>query len=65
MTALGKTRRFDPQPVTFGLPQSTDIARRAQLVRFVPMSDIAVSFEYFAGASALRRRTITPSIAAA
>jgi hypothetical protein len=29
------------------------------------MSDIAVSFEYFAGASALRRRTIASSIAAA
>jgi hypothetical protein len=35
---LGQKRRFDPQPVTSGLPQSTDIARPARLVRFVHRS---------------------------
>jgi len=34
---VGQMRRFDPQPVTSGLPQSTDIARPARLVRFVPI----------------------------
>jgi hypothetical protein len=34
------SRRFDPQPVTSGLPQSTDIARPARLVRFVPEPDL-------------------------
>jgi hypothetical protein len=37
-TALGQKRRFDPQRVTSGLPQSTDIARPARLVRFVHRS---------------------------
>jgi hypothetical protein len=32
----GQTRRFDPQLVTSGLTQSTNIARPARLVRFVP-----------------------------
>jgi hypothetical protein len=35
------------------------------LQHYLPMSDIAVSFEYFAGASAPRRSTIASSIAAA
>jgi len=42
MSALGQTRRFEPQSVTSGLPQSTDIARGAQLVRFVPNSEVRV-----------------------
>src|ERR1700738_3872204 len=36
---MGQKRRFDPQPLTSGLPQSTDIARPARLVRFVPQAD--------------------------
>jgi len=31
------SRRFDAPPATSGLPQSTDIARPARLVRFVPI----------------------------
>jgi hypothetical protein len=36
----GQSRRFDSQPATSGLPRSTDIARPAGLVRFVPVTDI-------------------------
>src|SRR5260370_40848247 len=41
MSQLGHSRRFDAPPVTSGPPQSTDIARPAPLVRFVPIGDIA------------------------
>jgi hypothetical protein len=41
MSQLGQKRRFDPQPVTSGLPQSTDIAGPARLVRFVPTAVIS------------------------
>jgi hypothetical protein len=33
-------RRFDRRPITSGLPQSTDIARPARLVRLVPKPDL-------------------------
>jgi len=33
-SALGQKRRFDAPRATSGLPQSTDIARPARLVRF-------------------------------
>ena len=36
MPQLGQSRQFDAAPTTSGPPQSTDIARRARLVRFVP-----------------------------
>jgi hypothetical protein len=32
----GQSRRFEASPATSGLPQSTDIATTARLVRFVP-----------------------------
>jgi hypothetical protein len=35
-----QTRRFDAQPATSGLPQSTDIRRPARLVRFVPLAEV-------------------------
>jgi hypothetical protein len=47
MTVVGHWRRFDPQPVTSGLPQTTDIARRAQLVRFVPRAELASTLSEF------------------
>ena len=37
LSGSGQTRRFDPQPVTSGLPRSTDIVRPARLVPFVPI----------------------------
>ena len=37
-SVLGQSRRFDPLPVTSGLPRTTDINRRAPLVRFVPFA---------------------------
>jgi hypothetical protein len=40
MSPWGQKRRFDPQPVTSGLPQSTDIAKSARLVRLVPEPEI-------------------------
>src|SRR5258708_33345830 len=40
---LGQKRRFEPLSTTSGLPQLTDIARSARLVRFMPCSDIAGS----------------------
>ncbi len=39
MSASGHSRRFDPLPVTSGLPRTTDINRPASLVRFVPTGD--------------------------
>src|ERR1700694_3279739 len=39
ISEMGQSRRFDPQPITSGLPRSTDILRPAQLVRFVPGRD--------------------------
>jgi hypothetical protein len=39
-SARGQSRRFDHRPATSGLPRSTDIARPAGLVRFVPGSDM-------------------------
>jgi transposase len=35
--------RFDLLPATSGLPQSTDVARPARLVRYVPTCDIALA----------------------
>ena len=39
----GQTRRFAPLPAASGLPQSTDIARSARLVRSVPETDIVIA----------------------
>jgi len=36
----GQSRRFGPQLATSGLPRSTDIARPAGLIRFVPNLEI-------------------------
>ena len=36
-SATGQSRRFEPLPVTSGLPRTTDIGRPARLVRFVPI----------------------------
>jgi hypothetical protein len=41
MSQLGQKRRFDPQLATSDLPRSTDINRPAQLVRFVPLPEVA------------------------
>ena len=39
MSGLGQKRRFERQPITSGLPQTTDIGGPAPLVRFVPIGD--------------------------
>jgi hypothetical protein len=39
-SALGQSRRFENRPATSDLPQSTDIARPAWLVRLVPKPDL-------------------------
>ena len=36
-SALGQSRRFEAEPITSGLPLSTDIAKSDQLVRFGPL----------------------------
>jgi hypothetical protein len=41
---MGQTRRSDRLPTTSGLPGSTDIARPARLVHFVPRGDIQSLF---------------------
>jgi hypothetical protein len=41
MAEMGQARRFDAPPATSGLPRSTDIARLARLVRFVPAGNNA------------------------
>jgi hypothetical protein len=43
-SASGQKRRFDPLPAISGLPRATDIARTAQLARFVSNADIASLF---------------------
>jgi hypothetical protein len=40
MTALGHKRRFDRQPLTSGVPRSTDIPGRSRHVAKVPRRDI-------------------------
>jgi hypothetical protein len=40
MSQMGQKRRFDPLPITSGLPRSTDIIYPARLVRFVPRADL-------------------------
>lgn len=40
VSGTGQSRQFDAPPATSGLPQSTDIARPARLVRFVPKGDV-------------------------
>jgi hypothetical protein len=40
MSHLGHSRRFGHWPVTFGLPQTTDIVGPGRLVRLVPQQDI-------------------------
>jgi hypothetical protein len=47
MSETGQKRRFDPLPVTSGLPRSTDIIRPARHVRLVPEADLTVP-GYFA-----------------
>ena len=42
--AMGQSRRFDPLPVTSGLPRTTDISRPAPLVRFVPFANELADF---------------------
>jgi hypothetical protein len=37
---MSQSRRFELGPATSGLPQSTDIARPARLVRFVPIPEV-------------------------
>src|SRR3954471_8360453 len=39
ISAMGQQRSSRPRSATSGLPQSTDIARLARLVRFVPKAD--------------------------
>jgi hypothetical protein len=51
MTVLGQSRRIAPQPATTGLPQSTDIKRPAQLVRFVPTCDIGAALKWLEAAN--------------
>ncbi len=41
MSQMGQSRRFGTQPVTSGLPQTTDFARPVRLVRFVQIRDIS------------------------
>src|SRR6266478_9520192 len=43
-SAQGQSRRFNPLPVTSGLPRTTDINRPAPLVRFVPEADQGCPF---------------------
>jgi hypothetical protein len=50
MSEVGQKRRFAPEPVTSGLQPSTDFARPARLLRFVPRGDIRLG-------SSLRFRT--------
>ena len=40
LRAEGQSRRFDPLPVTSGLPRTTDINRPAPLFRFVPSTEV-------------------------
>ena len=40
MSIAGQSRRFDPPPVTSGLPRTTDITRSTRVVRSVPRTDI-------------------------
>jgi hypothetical protein len=49
MAASDQKRRFDLLPATSSLPRTTDINRPARLVRFVPTTDIAVSFDHLVG----------------
>src|SRR5206468_5979278 len=56
MSALGQSRRFDPLPVTSGLPRTTDINRPAPLVRFVPTAEVTALFDHFVGAGKKGRR---------
>jgi hypothetical protein len=44
MSHLGQSRRLDRGPATSGLPQITDIARPARLVRFVPQAEVAAGY---------------------
>src|SRR5258708_5045318 len=53
MTALVQTRSWRPRNATSGIPRTTDIARPARLVRFVPIGDIIRSL---VGASEQCRR---------
>src|ERR1700730_1418654 len=56
---LGQKPRFDAPPTASSLPQSTDIARPAQLVRSVPFAEVAARPSTFGLAVLLwRRRTI-------
>src|SRR4051812_17051848 len=41
MSLSGQQRSSRPRSATSGLPQSTDIARLARLVRFVPIADMS------------------------
>jgi hypothetical protein len=61
MSESGQTRRFDPQPATSGPPQSTDIARPARLVPFVPDSDARFGQRRFLPGDRLTARS--PAIA--
>jgi len=36
-SGMGQSHHFDREPATSGLPRSTDIVRRARLVRLVPI----------------------------
>src|SRR6266702_4513827 len=51
----GQSRRFDAPPASSGLPQSTDIARPARLVRFVPTKP--------EGSAGMRPRQLHDSVA--
>jgi len=43
MSDSGQTRRFNPLPMTSGLPQTTDIAEPGRLVRFVPETAMSLT----------------------
>ena len=49
MSASGQSRQFDGGPATSGPLRSTDINRPAELVRFVPISEVNDSFDHLVG----------------
>jgi hypothetical protein len=55
MSLVGQSRRFGAPPTTSDLPQPTDIETLSRLVRLVPDSVVAASFDHLVGAGEKRR----------